>query len=161
MELREHFLTAQGKPDWAATSSEYRAAIQSVYGDAGYSPEERRKVQTSVRYHSSKALRERLSPEELSEYGLRAEATPDRSREGRQKRKELVQAAKVLASVRGRPGAELVRSAAGAVVAVNAITAEQLAASDELVRVRVRGLLEQLVEHAQGLLGAENGAARR
>src|SRR4051812_43452584 len=51
VELREHYLTPSGEPDWTGRTGAYRLGVRALYADAGYSPAERKQVQTSIRYH--------------------------------------------------------------------------------------------------------------
>lgn len=91
--LREHFLTADGSPDWGGRTGAYRAAIGELYSDAGYSADEARATQKLARYHIANTLRDQLSPEDIEAMGQRAETPRERQAEIRERQAAIVAAA--------------------------------------------------------------------
>lgn len=91
-DFREHFLTGEGNPDWAGRTGAYRAAIQDLYSDAGYSADEARAVQKVTRYHVANTLRERLSADDIADLGLRAETPRERQTEIRERNAAILAA---------------------------------------------------------------------
>lgn len=98
VELREHFITPGGQPDWTGRTGAYRLAVRNLYADAGYSPAERRAVQTSIRYHTGNLVRGRVSAEELENLGLDTRTPQERSRTrtaaAREEMRDLVEQAR-------------------------------------------------------------------
>lgn len=91
IDARAHFYTDDG-PDWSGKSHGYRAFVQECYSDASVAPGDRPRIQAAARWHAAKALRERLSAEELTDLGL-AEAPPEeRARKSRAQRSAALQA---------------------------------------------------------------------
>jgi len=157
VDLREHFLTPSGQPDWAARTWDYRNFIIDRYADAGYSKEESRKVQATVRYHVSPYLRQKLSPDQITDLGLRHESSVDRSREQRDARRALLRAAKevVAPATRGGPGsADLLRSIAGALLVLQHIDPAALAEMTETDRVQAQAVLSRIEARAAQLADA-------
>ncbi|WP_370942590.1 hypothetical protein AB5J62_26260 [Amycolatopsis sp. cg5] len=74
--LRETFQDDQGRPDYAAKSYAYRAAVVALYDDAGVSREDTRRLQGAVRQQVGIELRKRLPADTLTAYGL---STQDRN----------------------------------------------------------------------------------
>ncbi|MFG3710114.1 hypothetical protein [Micromonospora sp. NPDC047730] len=154
VDLREHFLTPSGEPDWAARTWEYRHFIVDRYSDADYSQEESRATQAAVRYHVSKYVRERLSPQEVADLGLRSESSVDRSREQRDARRALLNAARhqVAPGSEGGPGsADVLRAIAGALLVLQHIDPAALAEMTETDRVQAQAVLSRLVSRAEQL----------
>ncbi|MFD0782908.1 hypothetical protein ACFQZ8_03055 [Micromonospora azadirachtae] len=90
VDLREHYLTPSGEPDWTGRTGMYRYAVRELYARAGYSPEERKVVQTSTRYHVGNLVRARLPQETADALGLVRTTPQDRSRiRSRRDRDEL------------------------------------------------------------------------
>lgn len=80
--LREQF-DYEGRPDWAGRSWEYRTTVASIYEMAGIPPSSTDGLQSSLRYHVGNLLRERLTPEQLSEAGLLVQSPRERVAEQR------------------------------------------------------------------------------
>jgi hypothetical protein len=89
VEVREHFVTADGSPDWAAKTHAYRGFSADVYALAGISGTDAQVLRGSMRYHVGNAVRDRLSADELEAYGLTASRPRERMaaiRKGQTKR---------------------------------------------------------------------------
>lgn len=155
VDLREHFLTPQGEPDWAARTWEYRNFITDRYTDAGYSKDEARNTQAAVRYHVSKYVREKLTPDQVADLGLRSESSVDRSREQRDARRALLNAARhSVAAPAGKEtpeSADVLRALAGALLVLQHVDPAALAEMNELDRVQARAVLSRLVTRAEQL----------
>ena len=80
VDLREHYFTPQGAPDWTGRTGSYRYAVRALYAEAGYNPTERRIVQTSTRYHTGNLVRERIPRAQADALGLNPASPQDRSR---------------------------------------------------------------------------------
>ena len=85
VDLREHFLTDTGEPDWKGATHAYKAAVGETYRRAGF--REIGTISSSVRYHIGNVLRDRLTTEQLDDVGLkhdtprtRSVGKPDRNR---------------------------------------------------------------------------------
>ncbi|MEU5906555.1 hypothetical protein [Micromonospora sp. NPDC047527] len=90
VDLREHYLTTSGDPDWTGRTGLYRYAVRELYAQAGYSPDERKTTQTSTRYHVGNLVRTRVSQETADALGLGRASPQDRSRmRSRRDRDEL------------------------------------------------------------------------
>jgi hypothetical protein len=70
VDLRATFLDDAGRPDYRGNSGELRAATGLLYDLAGLSKDDRRRLRAAVRHHVSGIIRERLTAEQLAEYGL-------------------------------------------------------------------------------------------
>ncbi|WCN81767.1 hypothetical protein [Micromonospora sp. LH3U1] len=80
VDLREHYPTPSGDPDWTGRTGMYRYAVRELYAHASYSPEERKLTQTSTRYHVGNLVRARLPQETADALGLVRTSPQDRSR---------------------------------------------------------------------------------
>ncbi|MFI7607016.1 hypothetical protein ACIBTV_18005 [Micromonospora sp. NPDC049366] len=90
VDLREHYLTASGDPDWTGRTGVYRYAVRELYAQAGYSPEERKVTQTATRYHIGNLVRARVPRETADALGLERTSPQDRNRmRSRRDREEL------------------------------------------------------------------------
>ncbi|WP_433286561.1 hypothetical protein [Micromonospora sp. CA-244673] len=90
VDLREHYLTPSGDPDWTGRTGVYRYAVRELYGQAGYSPEERKAIQTATRYHVGNLVRARVPQEAAEALGLERTTPKDRNRlRSRRDRDEL------------------------------------------------------------------------
>jgi hypothetical protein len=78
--LRGKFLY-KDMPDWAGKSPEYKQAIAEVYEAAGIPEDSRDGFQTALRYHIGEELRKQLTPEQLTNAGLRIEPRSQRQQE--------------------------------------------------------------------------------
>jgi hypothetical protein len=96
VELREHFVTPEGRPDWTGRSGEYRLVVRDLYSTAGYSLEESRKLQATIRWHIGNIVRERLSEREREDAGLSSASPRERGIQARQQRSELLRQAREL-----------------------------------------------------------------
>lgn len=83
VDAREHFYTSDGSPDWRGRSYAYRRWVGDVYSDANIPRDELATIQAAIRYHVGNVLRDRLSPEELEDLGLRSVGPRERSVEKR------------------------------------------------------------------------------
>ncbi|MEU8299161.1 hypothetical protein AB0C04_17990 [Micromonospora sp. NPDC048909] len=103
VDLREHYLTPSGDPDWTGRTGAYRYAVRGLYAQAGYTPEERKVTQTATRYHVGNLVRARVSQETADALGLERTTPQDRgrlrSRRDREELRELLaEARKLLAA---------------------------------------------------------------
>lgn len=158
VDLREHFLTPQGEPDWAARTWAYREYLRACYAEAGYTPDEARTTQAAVRYHVSRYLRERLSDEELRHLGLRPEATVDRARERRAAKRALFEAATSPHVTGDMDGAE-VKMIASSLLLLQRVDPARLYALGDRERDTVRVILTQLARRVDVLATYVAGAA--
>lgn len=150
VDLREHFLTPEGEPDWAGRSWAYREYVRERYSEAGYSRDDARPVQASVRYHVSVRVRERLTPEQVEDLGLRAEDITERVRANRATKSAL------LASLTGSPedNPDVPRAIAGAYVVLQRIAPGDVSALQGRSRAQAREVLGRLLAHAEELHAA-------
>lgn len=88
--LREHFMTKDGKPDWAGGTHEYRKLIRDLYSAAAFPAEDRAATQGQVRYHVGQIVRRFMSPEELEDAGLLLAAPAERMRDLRAQQSALL-----------------------------------------------------------------------
>lgn len=146
VDLREHFDLA-GEPDWAGRSPAYRRFIRDCYRDAGYPRDEAQTIQRRLSYHVSTRLRERVDPERLEDLGLKTDDVTSRVRDRR-----LVQSAKLATldeRAEGTPDA--VRALAGALVVLQRITPDDLAALDGAAVGQARAVLARLTDRVAEL----------
>lgn len=92
VEARGHFDTADGRPDWKGSTHPYRVWIRSVYDRALVPRDEFTSMQSTLRYHVSAALRDRLDPETLQEYGLASASSREKSTERHRAQREQLAA---------------------------------------------------------------------
>lgn len=93
VDMRMIYTNRDGKPDLAGSSFEYRQAVSDGLADAGVSAGERSKVMAALRYHVGNRVRERFTPEELSEYGLHANSPHERQRAEREMLSRIIRTA--------------------------------------------------------------------
>ena len=79
VDIRSRFKSADGTPDWAGRSRDYRAAIAKMYSEAGIPADSVAGVQAALRYHIGNELRQRLTPEQLQAAGLGQRGPRDRA----------------------------------------------------------------------------------
>lgn len=94
--LREHYLTEAGEPDWVGRTSAYRHAVRDLYSRAGYTPEDAKAVQSTIRYHVGNIVREVLRPEEIEDLGLTEVSPLEQARETRRDQAVLLARAREL-----------------------------------------------------------------
>lgn len=154
VDLREHFQVAgTGSPDWAGRSWPYRDYVRNLYSDAGYTAEEAKMTQASVRYHVGNIVRTKLGAEELEDLGLREESPVDRAREQREARNALISAA-----TESDTSADVTRAIAAALLVLQPISAGDVAALDETGRSQAATLLGRITRRAAELTRAAGGA---
>ncbi|GAB1641782.1 hypothetical protein KRMM14A1259_22050 [Krasilnikovia sp. MM14-A1259] len=156
VDLREYFITDDGNPDWAGRTWKYRDFMRDCYSEAGFKQDEARKVQTSVRYHVSRYIRERLSPDELASLDLKESPQADRSREAYQRRSQLLSAARALNLGDSN---NVLRGLVAALVTLRETPPEAIEALDGTSREQVAPLLDELAERAAALAAIARGAA--
>ncbi|MFD6638341.1 hypothetical protein ACFWDN_21270 [Micromonospora chalcea] len=154
VDLREHFLTPEGNPDWAGRTWAYREYVRERYSEAGYSREEARPVQTSVRYHVSVRVRERLTPEEVEDLGLRAENITERMCDHRAAKSALFES--LTPSADDNP--DVGRAIAGAYVVLQRLSTADVGALRGQARENARAVLARLRERAEELYAATEPA---
>ncbi|WP_328967948.1 hypothetical protein [Streptomyces sp. NBC_00239] len=93
--IRERCLTEDGRPDWTGRTNEYRVEAGRVYAEAGIPRDSADSIQAAVRYHVGKIIREYVSAEELSDYGLKALSPMDSHREYARTQSALALAARI------------------------------------------------------------------
>lgn len=94
IELRSQINTADGEPDWRGSTYEYRMAIGEALGGAGVPYEDRVRFGNSMRYHISNSLRDRLTPEQVAELGMKTANALRRSQLNRDERRAELTAAR-------------------------------------------------------------------
>ena len=147
VELREHFLTDDGRPDWTGRTWPYRAAVRELYSRAGIPPAEATSLQAAVRYHAGNFLRDLLTATELEEYGIGPETPRDRTRASHSARNALVHA------LRGEgSGEDIARALAMVVAMLERLSAERVAELRGKERRRVVALLRRVAERTERLL---------
>ena len=77
VDLRSQF-ERNGMPDWNGRSFQYRAFVSNIFDGAGLTAEQRKDVVGLLRYHVGNELRDRISPEELQQAGLKVESPKQR-----------------------------------------------------------------------------------
>lgn len=92
VELREHFSTGNGAPDWNGRSKGYRDALHNAYAVAGYIGEDAEMMKKAASYHLAKSLRTRLSKEEIEALGQRPEDPAERQAAIRERNAAIVAA---------------------------------------------------------------------
>ncbi|RLK22654.1 hypothetical protein DER29_0492 [Micromonospora sp. M71_S20] len=153
VDLREHFLTPDtGEPDWAGRSWAYREYVRDRYSEAGVSKDEARSIQASVRYHVSTRVRQRLTPEEVEDLGLRAENIAQRAQATRAVNSALLSSLGAGTPDENNP--DVSRALAGAFVVLQRITPAEVAALDGQGRSQARAVLGRLLAHAEELHAA-------
>lgn len=153
VDLREHFLSPEGAPDWAGRTWAYREYVREQYSRAGYSRDEARPVQTSVRYHVSTRVREQLSAEELEDLGLRAEDITARMRESRELKSALLAS---LDPPNNNDSPDVKRALAGAYLVLRRIPIAEVGALRGAAREQARTILGQIAETVTTLRRAVN-----
>ena len=93
IDLREFFTNTEGLPDYRGRSWAYRQTVNEALDYAGLTGEERAKVMSALRYHVSNLLRERLTAEQLADYGMIAATSVERQRESRKVRARMARIA--------------------------------------------------------------------
>ncbi|MEU4568651.1 hypothetical protein [Micromonospora sp. NPDC023956] len=156
VDLREHFLTPKGEPDWAARTWPYREFVRERYSEAGYAGDELKSTQAAVRYHVSRMVRERLSPETIEDLGLQKESSVDRSREKRGVTKALLAAAREIPE--GQTNADLIRSLGAALLVLERVDEKAVAELGEREKAQARTVLRKVRERAASLADAAGGA---
>jgi hypothetical protein len=79
IDAREHFFTAEGEPDWQGRTYAYRQWVRETMGLAAIPADQLPTIQSAVRYHAGNVIRSRLTPEQLTDLGLRADSPRERS----------------------------------------------------------------------------------
>ncbi|BCJ41689.1 hypothetical protein GCM10010168_53130 [Actinoplanes ianthinogenes] len=159
LELRQHFLTPEGEPDWAGTNGTYRLAMRELYSDAAFPPELINSTQSAVRYHLSTIQRETLTEEQLDDAGLQKASLRERGHERDKQRSSLVQAAKKL----NVPGTtDTLRGLIAAQVIVDQTTEKSLISLDTVQQNQAIEALDKLAARVAELreLLAGQGAGR-
>lgn len=76
VEARQHFVTAEGLPDWSGRTGAYHDFAADVYAAAGVPRAEAATLQASMRYHVGNIVRETLAAEDQRAAGLASPASP-------------------------------------------------------------------------------------
>ncbi|GAA4981171.1 hypothetical protein [Actinopolymorpha pittospori] len=143
--LREHFLTKDGTPDWAGRAWAYRRLVRDLYGEAGIPPEDATPLQAASRYHIGNILRERLKPEELEDLGL-GPGPRERVRAAHEERSNL------LATLKGDgENPEVIRAFSVAFTLLERVSDEAVAELRGADRRAARTLLRKIAERAEQL----------
>lgn len=122
VELREHFLTGEGEPDWGGRTWAYRDFVRTLYRDAGMDSKETATTQAGVRYHVGNVLRDRLPAETIEDLGLQPATPIQRARKNRAERSTVLRALK-----EGGDVTDTVRAVSAALALLERITDEQVA----------------------------------
>jgi len=93
IDLRELFLNKDGLPDYGGRSWPYREAMNEALDYARMGSDERPRVMSTLRYHISNLLRERLTAEQLADYGMQPVTAIERQREDRKIRARMARIA--------------------------------------------------------------------
>ncbi|MEV8516298.1 hypothetical protein [Dactylosporangium sp. NPDC051484] len=152
--LRAHFPDATGAPDWVGRSWPYREHMRKLYAEAGYSRDEARRAQPSIRYHVASLVREQLTPEQVADLGLHEDDLVERARTSRK-------ATRALLSTVNPAGKDVVGSAEAGLLLLQRIPVESVQALDDTERAHLRDLLDQIVERVGALLGSVRQDAAR
>lgn len=147
VDLREHFLTELGEPDWAGATYAYKRAVGEIYRSAGFT--DISNISATVRYHIGNVLRERLSDDELEDAGLRLDTPRARSQAKRERTSAILAA---LRPITDADGVEVdpIRALVGAASLLSRVQGEALAAASPAQR-----------EHAAEQIRAVNREVRR
>lgn len=149
VDLREHFFTESGDPDWGARTWEYRQSVRDIYGSANIPHDDAQRIQATTRYHVGNVLRERLSPDQLADLGLGEAAPRERIRKAHEVRSALIVAAEASAPRGADP--DVMRALLGAQVLLDRITPERVAELPSAERRRARTALRKIVTRAETL----------
>lgn len=87
--VRSEFTDPDGRADYTGRSWAYRQEFGEILSEADLTPEQKHKVTALLRYHMSQILRDRLSEEQLKEYGLQTAHSLDKQRERRRAQSRL------------------------------------------------------------------------
>lgn len=156
VDLREHFIVEEtGEADWSGRSWAYREYIRDRYSEAGYQKDEARPVQTSVRYHVSARVRERLTPEQLEDLGLRADDMTKRMKDTRAVKSALLS---TLDKAAAGDTPDVPRALAAAYLVLQKITPPQVGDLQGAARSQARAVLGRILRHAGELHAATEDA---
>lgn len=141
--------------DLRGATREYQDALIGAYDAAGVRREDRRRIQTAVRYHVDRVQRARLSAEDQKALGLAPGTHADRKR----KKQEDIQAA--LAASGFTPGSLHDDPLAALALAVRLLEAVEAAPSlsrlDMIHRATAKALLESVIRHAESAAAIAEG----
>lgn len=135
--------------DLRGATREYQDALISAYDSAGVQRQDRRRIQTAVRYHVDRVQRARLSPEDQQALGL----TPGTSAERQRQKREDIRAALAASGLEeGSLRDDPLTSLALAVRLLEAAeSAPSLPRLSLVQRATVRALLDAIAKHAEGI----------
>lgn len=143
LDLREHFITESGDPDWRGRTWDYRAAVRELYSRAGVPAAEASALQAATRYHIGNALRERLSPEQLEDLGLGKPGPRERVKSAHEARSAAI------AALKGDgDDPDALRTIAAVWALVSRLAPERVAALRERDRAAARKLLGEIAGRA-------------
>ncbi|WP_229398147.1 hypothetical protein [Micromonospora okii] len=145
-DLREHFKTGSGDPDWRGATPAYREYVRSAYAETGWARDAATTAQTAIRHHISRLARERLAPDQLEDLGLRADNFAERKRDSR-----AATSAKLSTLGETDPQLDAARALAAALVMVERVTAEQARELRGRGREQARAVLARLIARAEAL----------
>ncbi|GAA2843952.1 hypothetical protein Acy02nite_68570 [Actinoplanes cyaneus] len=141
-DLREHFLTPAGEPDWAGRTWAYRNHVREQYKEAGYEADEATNTQSNVRYHISNLARTRLSEDEIASLGLRKETPVEYNRSQRATARALLEAAQ--AAGKADDTEDVLRMLGTALLMLQKIPAATIGDMEADDRQKARGVLSKL-----------------
>lgn len=150
VDLRQHLNDLRG------ATREYQDTLRAAYDDAGVNRDDRKRIQTAVRYHVDRVQRERLSAEEQAALGLSPDGT---FAERKRKQREDIHAALAAAGFsEGSLHDDPLTSLALAVRLLEAVAAAPSLSRLGLVqRATVKALLESVVRHAESAAAIAEG----
>lgn len=152
VDMREHFVTPEGDPDWSGRTFAYRELARELYAEAGFPHDQAQAVQAAVRYHVGNIVRQRLSVDELADHGLRDVGPKQRARLSRDAQSALMR------SFRQSADPDVVRNVAAALHLLDRVAADRVAALTDGDREVVRALATAAAERARAV--ADTAAPR-
>lgn len=157
VELRQHFVTADGAADWGGRTRAYRDTVSRIYDDAGLEAKDR----STVRYHIGNVVRDVAPAEELADLGLQSRRPVERVKDQRDRLSALARAG-ALQEKRTLRRANVVRLLVSAEEALAAVTEPRLAEIDDALVEDAVASLENTAARADALRRAlEPRRARR
>lgn len=155
IELRRRCINAGGNSDMRGQSKEYRDLVKEIYLAAGVGKEKAETTQQAVRWHIGNFLRDEMTAEELSDYGLKESSPIERSQDGREQRAAIVAASRAT---------DLAVVSSSAPVSVKA-TADQItigkAVHRQLEGIRVDVINDAMTDGQREALDAQLAAAQQ
>ena len=150
VDMREHFLTDAGEPDWSGRTYGYRQAARDVYRDSGIPADAVSRVQAAVRYHVGGIVRERVNEDDLEALGLSAATPVERSRDSRARRSAQLQALRG-GDPEGITGIDALRAIEGARALLSRVVPAELRKAPARDRRAAEGVLGAIADRVDVL----------